>query len=175
MGPLWENPAMPPSPRAVFAAIFIACAALIATAIFYFQEHLGLDPCPMCILSRYTFIAIGLVALAAAIHGPRGAALKAYAALLCVLATAGIGVSVRHSYLQRFPPATESCGADLDFLLGNLPLSQALPKIFAGTGSCSAVDWKFLGLSMPEWALAWFALFAAAALWAAFGRRRDGR
>jgi disulfide bond formation protein DsbB len=90
--------------------------------------------------------------------------------LIAVFALAGIGVSTRHSYLQHFPPALETCGTDLDFLLNTLPLGQALPKIFAGTGSCSNVDWKMLGLSIPEWALVWFAAFAIAALWAAFRR-----
>ena len=155
------------SPRAVFAAIAVACAALVAYAIYYMQERLGLDPCPMCILSRYAFIAIGAVALVAAIHAPRGWGLKVYAALITLLALCGIGVSIRHSYLQHFPPKMETCGTDLEFLLNALPLSQALPKIFAGTGSCSKVDWKFLGLSIPEWAGVWFALFALLALWAA--------
>ena len=154
--------------RAVFAAITVACAALIGTAIFYFQDELGLDPCPMCILSRYTFIVIGAVALVAAIHGPRGKAPKAYASIIALFAIVGIGISMRHSYLQHFPPATESCGGDLEMLVNTLPLTQALPRIFAGTGSCSAVDWKMLGLSIPEWALVWFAAFGAAALWAAF-------
>jgi disulfide bond formation protein DsbB len=124
----------------------------------------------MCILSRYCFIAIAAVALAGAIHGPRGRAPKVYAALVTFFAVAGIGVSLRHSYLQHFPPALETCGTDLDFLLNTLPLGQALPKIFAGTGTCSSVDWKMLGMSLPEWALLWFAAFALAALWAAFRR-----
>jgi disulfide bond formation protein DsbB len=64
----------------------------------------------------------------------------------------------------------ESCGTDLEFLLNTFPLTQALPKIFAGTGSCSAVDWKFAGLSIPEWALVWFLAFGAAALWVALRR-----
>src|SRR5205085_2885918 len=154
--------------RAVFAAITVACAAFIAAAIFYFQDELGLQPCPMCILSRYTFIVIGIVALVAAIHGPRGRAPKVYASLIALFAVVGIGISMRHSYLQHFPPATESCGSDLEFLMNTLPLTQALPKIFAGTGSCSQVDWKMLGLSIPEWGLVWFAAFGIAALWAAF-------
>jgi len=158
------------TPRAVFAAIFVACASFIAYAI-YLQEEQGLDPCPMCILSRYVFVALGAVALAAAIHGPRGLALKAYGALATLLALAGAGVSIRHSYVQRFPPRIETCGTDLDFLVSNLPLSQALPKIFQGTGSCSLVDWRFLGLSIPEWALVWYLAFAAAIVWAAFLRR----
>ena len=158
------------TPRVVFGAIFAAATGMILFAIFYLQDYVGLDPCPMCVLSRYAFIVVAAVALVAAIHGPRGAMLKAYAVVVSIFALAGIGVSMRHSYLQHFPPAMESCGADLDFLVSNLPLSKALPKIFAGTGSCSKVDWKFLGLSIPEWALAWFALFAALAIWVAFFR-----
>ena len=157
--------------RAVFAAILVGCAAMLAGAIFYFQEQLGLDPCPMCILSRYSFIAIGVVALVGLIHGPRGRAPKVYASLIALFAVVGVGISMRHSYLQHFPPATESCGSDLEFLMNTLPLTQALPKTFAGTGSCSQVDWKMLGLSIPEWALVWFAIFGIAAVWAAFRRQ----
>jgi len=159
--------------RLVFGAIFLACAALVLTAIFYFQQELGLEPCPMCILSRYTFITIAIVSLVAAIHGPRGVALKVYAVIVALLAATGIGVSIRHSYLQHFPPKIESCGADLDFLLNTLPLAQALPRIFQGTGSCSKVDWSFLGLSIPEWALLSFLSFAVAVLWVAF--RKSGK
>ena len=168
---MWENHAMRFLNRGVFAFITIVCAALVAFAIFYMQEELGLEPCPMCILSRYTFIAIGIVALAAAIHGPRGAWLKGYAMLVTLLAAIGIGVSARHSYLQHNPPKIETCGADLDFILSNMPLSKAFPKIFAGTGSCTRVDWSFLGLSIPEWAGIWFLAFAALVIWLAFVRR----
>ncbi len=163
---------MRPSPRMAYAAIFLACAGLIAAAIFYFQDYLGLDPCPMCILSRYIFIAIGVVALMAALHAPGRTGLRVYSSLIALLAAAGIGVSARHSYLQHFPPKVESCGTDLEFLLNAFPLSQALPKIFAGTGSCSKVAWKFAGLSIPEWAGVWFIAFAALALWVAFSRQR---
>ena len=158
------------TPRIAFAAIFLVCVSLIGLAL-YLQEQEGLQPCPMCILQRYAFVAIGLVALAGAIHGPRGLALKVYGALLALFAIAGGGVAIRHSYLQHFPPKMESCGTDLEFLVNTFPISQALPKIFAGTGSCSKVAWKFLGLSIPEWALVWFAIFGAVAIWVAFFRR----
>jgi disulfide bond formation protein DsbB len=158
------------TPRIAFAAIFVACASLLAIGL-YLQEQEGLEPCPMCILQRYAFVAVGLVALAGAIHGPRGLALKVYGGLVALLAVVGGGVAMRHSYLQHFPPKVESCGTDLEFLINTFPLSQALPKIFAGTGSCSKVDWTLLGLSIPEWAIVWFALFLATALWAAFFRK----
>ena len=159
--------------RLGFGTLFAICTLFVLTAIFYFQQHLGLEPCPLCILSRYTFIAIAIVALAAAIHGPRGGvALKAYGAVVAILALVGVGISARHSYLQHFPPKIESCGADLEFMLNTMPLSQAFPRIFAGTGSCSKVDWSFLGLSIPEWAGLWYAAFAVVVLWAAFRKPR---
>jgi disulfide bond formation protein DsbB len=167
---MWENHAMRIPPRAIYAFIFVACAGLLADAIFYMQEQLGLEPCPMCIVQRYAFIAVGVVALVAAIHGPRERGRIAYSSLIVLCAIAGAGVAIRHSYLQHYPPKMETCGTDLEFLLDTFPLTQALPKIFAGSGSCSAVTWKFLGLSIPEWSLAWFVIFVVLAIWAA--RRR---
>ena len=158
------------TPRIVFAAIFVVCAGLIAFGL-YLQEQEGLDPCPMCILQRYAFVTLGIVALAAAIHGPRGLTLKAYGGLVALIAVAGGGVAIRHSWVQHFPPKVETCGADLDFIVSSFPLSKALPKIFQGTGSCSTVDWTMMGLSIPEWALVWFAAFLVAGVWVAFIRK----
>ena len=157
--------------RIVFIAIALVCASLMAYGIYYLQEELGLEPCPMCILQRYALISIGTVALIAAIHGPRAWGLRIYSGLIVLFAVAGGGVAIRHSYLQHFPPKTETCGSDLGFIMGNFPLTAALPKIFAGTGSCSKVGWKFVGLSIPEWTLVWFAIFAAAAVWAIYANR----
>ena len=160
------------SNRVIFAFIFAASAALLADAILYMQGELGLDPCPMCILQRYAFVLVGVTALIAAIHGPGALGRKVYSGLIALFAIAGAGVAIRHSYLQHFPPKMETCGSDLGFLVGNFPLTQALPKIFAGTGSCSSIDWKFLGLTIPEWTLVWFVVFAAAAVWAVVASRR---
>lgn len=158
------------SSRAGFAAVFVACAALLAFAL-YLQEEVGLEPCPMCILQRYAFTALGIVALVGAIHGPRGAALKVYGGLLVLIAIAGGSVAARQSYIQHYPPAVSSCGTDLEFLVNAFPVSEALPKIFAGSGDCSVVHWRFLGLSIAEWALVWFVLIGGATVWFAFRRK----
>jgi len=157
--------------RIVFAAIFALCVSFVLAAIFYFQGHLGLAPCPMCILSRICYMAIAAVSLVAAIHGPRGKAPKVYAVLVALLAVVGLGISLRHSWIQHFPPAVESCGADLDFILETNPLAQALPKIFAAPGSCSEVQWSLFGLSIPEWAGIWYVIIGVSVIWLAFRRR----
>jgi disulfide bond formation protein DsbB len=181
-GNLWENDASQPSmpamfnrlsSRAVFGGVFLACAGLIAFGLVL-QHAVGLEPCPMCILQRYAFVSIGMVALIAAVHGPVGVGVRVYSFLIAAFAIAGGSVSVRQSMLQRFPaPESGNCMAgDLDFLLGNFPLAQALPRIFAGTGDCAKVEWSLLGLSIAEWALAFFVVFVVLAAWLAIFRKR---
>lgn len=159
--------------RVVFAGVFLACAALIGFGLVL-QHVKGLEPCPMCILQRYAFVMVGLVALVAAVHGPVHVGVRVYSALIAIFSVAGGSVAVRQSFLQRFPsPEPANCMAsDLDFLLENFPLAQALPKIFAGTGDCAKVQWSLLGLSIAEWALLWFVAFTAVAAWLAFFRSR---
>ena len=162
---------MQPLPRIALAGIFVACAALLGFGL-YLQHVVGLEPCPMCILQRVAFVAVGVVALAAAIHGPKPTGARVYSGFVVLFALAGAAVAARHSWLQRNPPPIASCGAELEFLLDNFPLAQALPKIFGGTGECSKVSWKFLGISIPEWALLWFIAFAAIAVWASLRKAK---
>ncbi len=158
------------TPRTVYAAVFVVCTALIAFAL-YLQHAQALEPCPMCILQRYAFIAIAAVALIAAIHNPRGAGLVAYSGVVVLFALIGGGIAARHSWLQHFPVKSFSCGADLGYLLNTFPLAKSLPAIFSGTGECSKVEWRLLALSIPEWALVWFVIFAAVAVVAAMKLR----
>ena len=144
-------------PRAAFALLFLVCVGLVAFAL-YLQHARDLEPCPMCILQRYAFIAIALVALAAVIHDPRGTALKVYGGFLILLSVIGAGIAIRHSWVQHFPPQDAGCGLELEFLM-ELPLTAMLPAIFRGNADCSKVDWTFVGLSIPEWALVWFVVF----------------
>src|SRR5690606_36071185 len=128
-------------PRWPFAAMFAACAGLIAFALFL-QHGRGLEPCPMCILQRYAFVGIALVALIAAIHGPLATGRRIYGGLLALLAATGGGIAIRHVYLEHYPPQIVDCGADLGYMLESFALSDMLPMIFRGTGDCSKVPWR---------------------------------
>ena len=152
--------------RLIYLAIFLVCAGLIGFAL-YLQYSLGLEPCPMCILQRYAFIVVGVIALVAAIHNPALVGRRIYSGLLAVMAATGGGVAIRHVYLEHNPPKIFDCGADVGFMLESFPLTQALPMIFRGTGDCTKVLWRFLGLSIAEWSLIWFAIFLVAAVVAA--------
>lgn len=160
------------SPRLIYLAIFLACAGLIGFAL-YLQHSLGLEPCPMCILQRYAFILVGVIGLAAAIHNPALWGRRIYGGLLVIMAATGGGVAIRHVYLEHNPPKIFDCGADVGFMLESFPLTEALPMIFRGTGDCTKVPWRFLGLSIAEWSLICFATLIVAAIVAAVIKRRD--
>jgi len=157
--------------RWIFLLIFLACAGLMGFGL-YLQHVRNLEPCPLCILQRYAFIAVGVVALIAAVHGARRVGRAVYGLLVALAAGAGAGVAVRQTWLQYNPPKVLDCGPDLAYMLESFPLSQVLPKIFKGEGDCSKVGWSFLGFSIAEWALVWFALFLLAGLYLVFARRR---
>jgi disulfide bond formation protein DsbB len=151
------------TPRLVFLAVFFACAGLMGFGL-YLQHVEHLEPCPLCIFQRYAFVVTGLIALIAAIHGPRRVGTWVYSALLVLGAAAGAVIAGRQTWLQHNPPKVLDCGPDLAYMLDSLPLAQVLPKVFKGEGDCAKVVWKFLGLSIPEWALAWFVFFVVAAV-----------
>jgi disulfide bond formation protein DsbB len=159
------------SSRLIFLAIFLACAGLIGFAL-YLQHSLGLEPCPMCILQRYAFIVVGVIALVAAIHNPALLGRRIYSGLLVAMAATGGGVAIRHVYLEHYPPKLFDCGADVGFMLESFPLTEALPMIFRGTGDCTKVPWRFLSLSIAEWSLICFVCLIVAGVITAMIKQR---
>ena len=162
---------MKATPRSIHLVMFLVCAGLIAFAL-YLQHSVGLEPCPMCILQRYAFIVVGVIALVAALHGPALIGQRVYSGLILLFAATGAGVAIRHVYLEHNPPKIFDCGADVGFMLESFPLTEALPMIFRGTGDCTKVLWRFLGLSIAEWSLICFVLLIVTALLALTNKQR---
>lgn len=155
---------LPRSARTLFFLIFAIVAALLGFGL-YLQHVKGIEPCPLCALQRYAFATLGLIALLGALQGARGWGIKVYSGLMVVACLLGGGIAVRHVYLEHFPPQFAVCGPDLEYMVDSFPLSKALPMIFKGSGDCSQVAWRFLGLSIAEWSLIWFSIFLAVAIW----------
>jgi len=137
----------------------------MAYALFA-QHVLGLAPCPLCIFQRVAVISVGVLFLIAALHNPGTTGARVYGGLIALAALCGIGIAARHIWIQAQPPGTvAACGADLNFLLDIMPITQVVTKVLTGSGECGTVDWRFLGLSMPWWVLISLVVLAG---WAAF-------
>ena len=124
------------------------CVALLAYA-YYAQFVLELEPCPLCILQRVAFMLLTVLFVTAAIWPGRAMAMA-----IAVVSAAGAAIATRHVWLQSLPAdQVPACGPSLDYMLRVFPLNDTLNMIFQGSGQCADVDWRFLGLSMPAWAL----------------------
>ena len=157
--------------RKIAAAGALVCAALLASG-YYLQYFEGQDPCPLCLLQRGFYYAILIVLAAGALHGPGRKGAIAYAIGALVFAAGGIATAVRHVWLQHLPPdQVPACGPDLFYMMGNLPLGRTVQLLLRGSGQCAEVHWRFLGLSIAEWSLAWFLALAALALYLALRRQ----
>ncbi|GHE43168.1 disulfide bond formation protein B [Vulcaniibacterium thermophilum] len=156
--------------RTQFLLGFLACAGLMGYAL-YAQHVQGFEPCPLCIFQRVAVIALGVVFLLGALHGPRGRGGRAAWGVLALLAAgAGIAVAGRHVWLQNLPPdQVPACGPPFEFMRETLPLAELVSKVLRGSGECANIDWTLLGLSMPAWVLI---SFVALALWAGYAAFR---
>ena len=148
------------------------CAALLGYA-YYLQYVDGLDPCPLCVVQRAFYYAMLAAFALWAVHRPGGKMPWLYAGLATLLAAGGAATAGRQVWLQSLPAdQVPQCGPDLAFMLENFPMSRTLEKLFYGSGQCAVVDWKFLGLSIAGWSLAWFVGLALYAIWLALRSSR---
>jgi len=146
----------------VFGTIALACVGLLLFGL-YLQHVVGLNPCPMCIVQRYTMIGVAVLGLVGwRWRSPRLLAL--WGVLLALQAGFGAFVAARQSWLQWYPPEAVSCGRDFYGMIENFPLGRAIPMIFRGSGDCSAIDWTFLGGTIANWSFVWFVGFTVAGL-----------
>jgi len=151
--------------RLLLAVPALACAGLLGFG-YFLQYFDGQDPCPLCMVQRGFYYLVLVASLLAALHFPQRTGRRLYCAAAFLAALGGLGVAARHVWLQHLPAnQVPACGPDLFYMMENLPFSNMLQKLFMGSGQCAEVHWRFLGLSIAEWSLAWFAALACYALW----------
>lgn len=144
------------STKSALLAVALISFGLLAVAL-YLQHVKTMLPCPLCVEQRYAFTAVGLICLVAAFLQPRGA--KVGAALGSIAALVGAGIAIYHLWVQAHPAVT--CGIDpLEVALNKIALAKLLPWIFYADGMCTTEYAPILGLSIPQWSLVWFAIFA---------------
>ena len=145
-----------PDSRLLNWLMVVGCALLMAVAL-YMEHRMHLSPCPLCILQRLAVVAAGAIALVAALHDPGPRGIRTYGALTGLAALLSAGLAGRQLWLQNLPEdAVPACGPDLGYLIEVFTPFEVLQMVLAGDGSCAEVVWRFLGLSIPGWALVGF-------------------
>jgi disulfide bond formation protein DsbB len=159
----------PLSPRLVFFGLAVMAVVAMLFAQVYLERILGLPPCPLCMTQRVFVVLWGVIALIAALHNPARMGRRIYATLCALAALAGAAIAVRHVWIQHLPPdQAPACGPSLQYMLDTLPFSETLSLVLMGDGNCAAIQWTFLGLSIPEQTLVMAAVVLAICLWQVF-------
>ncbi len=144
---------------------FITCFGIVGFAL-YIQTQNNLEPCPLCIMQRIFFMALGVAFLLGTLAKPRKRFHKITTFLQVALALGGAGWSARHWYIQANEETMATdCGVGFDEMFQNFPLEKALALVFKGAGDCAEIDWTLWGLTLPQLALIIFVVYAVYAIW----------
>lgn len=154
---------------------FLICAGLVGYAL-YLQYFKNQEPCPLCILQRIAFMALGVIFLVGAVHNPRRTGAMFYGVLALLTAATGAAIAGRQVWLQSLPKdQVPECGPGLEFMLEQFPLTRALEMVLKGSGECAEVGWRFLGLSIAGWSLVFFIALGLLAMITAAAASRQRR
>lgn len=147
------------------------CAGLVA-ASFFVQHVLLVEPCPLCMIQRYTYLLLAVAFFAAALVGRLPGMQRGLLVLALVLVVAGGGVATYQSKLQLFPVAqAATCAPSLSYMIDTLPMNQLIGRLFQAHGDCSDTSFKIFGLTLAQMSFAAFVVLFVA-LVAILRRRR---
>ncbi len=152
---------------------FVACFGIVILALVI-QTIYKLEPCPLCITQRMFFMGLGVLFLIGAFIKPTSLLQKIFTGLQVLAALGGAGWAMRHWYLQANKESMiADCGVGFDYMFENFPLEKMFKLIFKGTGDCAAIDWTFLGLTLPQLGLISFVGLGVYAVWLGFKKAND--
>lgn len=151
----------------------LTCCALLSVAYFYFQQHLDLAPCPLCMFQRACLVAIAVLCLLGILARPKKLGSKFLALGVMLFSVLGLGIAGRQVWLQNLPAdQVPECGPDLEFMLNSFPITEVIQSVLQGSGECAEVQWQFLWLSMPAWMVVVFAVMLLISIKLLFTRER---
>ena len=142
--------------RRFFGLVALFCASMLVVG-WVLQYAVGLTPCSLCIIQRFFFGGVGVIALLGYFHGK---AEKVYLTLMLILAMFGWGVAIRNVYIQLVPQ-----GLGVQCIPWLESFTDLITVLFQATGDCSKRDWTMIGLSIPEWSLLSFSMLGLSIGW----------
>jgi len=137
----------------------LGASAIILLAVIM-DNVLGLEACPMCIMTRYIFGMIAVISLIGIITNRFFIINK----LLMVLSSiAGITITGKQIYLQNLSEEQISglsmgCGMPLNVQIEYFGFFGGIANAFKGGPTCAEVNWEFI-FNFAEWGFIFFTVF----------------
>jgi disulfide bond formation protein DsbB len=148
------------APKRVALTLGFGCVGLVGASVFV-QHVLGVEPCPLCIVQRFTYLALIPVFFGLAFARPSGGVGRSLLWGATLLSLGGLGVAGYQTQLQLFPPAVvESCSPSLAYMLETMGVTDVLTQLVHAGGDCADTSFKILGLTLAQASLLIFISFA---------------
>jgi disulfide bond formation protein DsbB len=134
--------------------MMLLCCSFLLFAL-YLQHYQYVPPCALCVVQRYAYAAIIIFCVIG-----RMTPLVRTASFFAFLTAIGGAVAASAQIWAMKNPAIQ-CGRDpLEAFINSLPTARWLPSVFQSEGYCNEKLDRIIGLTPPEWSLAWLMLFA---------------
>jgi disulfide bond formation protein DsbB len=146
-----------PQVLTIVALLAIAAVALAVTAQYVFD----MQPCPWCVLQRFIYIVIAVLALLGALLSRSARRVAIGLALLGALS--GIASAL---YQQLAAVNENSCDLSLaERITTGLHLDRILPQLFIAYASCADAAVSVLHIPFAVWSCAMYAVLALLLAW----------
>jgi len=158
-------------PQVLLVVALLAFGAVGAALVSQYQ--FDMQPCVWCVLQRFIFLVLGVLALVGALLGPGARRGAVWLALLAALS------GVASALWQHFVAAnSQSCVLTLaERIVTGLHLDRLAPDLFIAYASCADAAVNLLGVPYAIWSCAMFLILAALLAWTlrASGRAAGSR
>jgi len=146
-------------PQVLVAIGLVSFAAVGLAAIA--QYVFDMQPCPWCVLQRFIYLVVGVLALVAAALPGGGRRLFIGLALLASLS------GLASALWQQLHAVNEaSCAMTLaDRIMTGLHLDSLLPQLFTAYASCADAAVSVLGIPFAVWSCLLYAILALLLVW----------
>jgi len=146
-------------PQVLVAVGLMSLAAVGLAAIA--QYAFDMQPCPWCVLQRFIYIVVGVLALVAAALPGLGRR------LFIVLALLGSLCGLASALWQQLHAVNEaSCAMTLaDRIMTGLHLDSLLPQLFTAYASCADAAVSVLGIPFAVWSCLLYVILALLLVW----------
>lgn len=125
-------------------------------ASYYLQYVKGFEPCPLCLMQRLSIIGIlvlSVVGLCIRLQTRH----KQLVIAQVLFAIAGLYFAGRQMWLFSLTgDHIPACLPGLAILIHYFPWQDLVRALFWGSGDCTEITWRFLGLSLPMWSMLYF-------------------
>ena len=158
--------------RIVLLLIFLICTTVIGYAL-YLQLVINLLPCPLCIAQRIAYWLVGLTAIFAFIHNPKGLSRQIYYSFITIFSLSGLVLALHHSWIIRYPEAFQCRISAEEEFLNSLSIADWWPSMFEANGDCADVKWELMSLTIPNWSVIFFLLLLITSAYILFASRNQ--